>query len=194
MPIWGYHIQGSKIATLPWAWAPLPCPIATAVTAPMLPSVRARARIPRTTRARADLGGLRCADNLRCAPPTGPLEGVPFDNELRISMGEGPLIDDIDFGSSKTEKLLLSRLLDMTFGLIQASFHAPARASCSDRVRPNHTRNTSLDSITFNFHPVDALPVTEVTRIWPGRRFIAVRCAFPERVRANCAAPYLTRG
>ena len=88
MPSRGYHIQGSKIATLPWAWAPLPCPIAAAVTAPMLPSVRARARIPRTTRARADLGALRCADNLRCAP----LEGVPFDNELRISMGEGPLL------------------------------------------------------------------------------------------------------
>ena len=70
----------------------LPCPIAAAVAAPMLPSVRARARIPRTTRERTDLGGLRCTDNLRCAPPTGPLEGVPFDNELRISMGEGPLL------------------------------------------------------------------------------------------------------
>ena len=68
------------------------CAIVPTATAVRLPSARARTRIPRSTRARADLGDLRCADNLRCVPPTGPLEGVPCHNELRISMGEGPLL------------------------------------------------------------------------------------------------------
>jgi hypothetical protein len=60
----------------------------------------ARTRIPRIARARADLGDLRCADNLRCAPPAGPLVDVPFHNELRLFIGEGPLFGDLDFGSS----------------------------------------------------------------------------------------------
>ena len=87
----GYHIQWLLTATPRWEW-PVECPIDAAATAARLPRARARTRIPRSTRARADLGDLRCADNLRCAPPTGPLEGVPCHNELRISMGEGPLL------------------------------------------------------------------------------------------------------
>ena len=108
-------------ATLPWEWA-LVCPIAAAAAPPALPSVRATARMPSTSRARADLGGLRCADNLRCAPLSGLLEGVPFHNEVRVSMGEGPLIDDMDIGSSRTEKLLLRRLRDGPFRLIRGKF------------------------------------------------------------------------
>jgi hypothetical protein len=69
-----------------------PCPMAAAATAPRVPKARTKTRIPRNNRARADLRDLRCADNLRCAPPTGALEGVPCHNELRISMGEGPLL------------------------------------------------------------------------------------------------------
>lgn len=85
-----YQIQCLATAIPPWEW-PM-CAIVPTVTAVRLPSARARTRIPRSTRARGDLGDLRCADNLRCAPPTGPLEGVPCHNELRISMGEGPLL------------------------------------------------------------------------------------------------------
>lgn len=70
----------------------MPCTIVAIAIAAKPPIARARTRIPRNTRARADLGDLRCADNLRCVPPTGPLEGVPCHNELRISMGEGPLL------------------------------------------------------------------------------------------------------
>ena len=102
-PAWvigGYHIQWWLMATPPWLWLwPLPaCPIVAAATAPKLPSARARTRIPRIARARADLGDLRCADNLRCAPPAGPLVDVPFHNELRLFIGEGPLFGDIDMG------------------------------------------------------------------------------------------------
>ena len=99
----GYHIQWFTMATLPWLW-PLPaCPIDATARQPKLPSARARMRIPRIARARADLGDLRCADNLRCAPPAGPLVDVPFHNELRLFIGEGPLFGDIDIGSSRTE-------------------------------------------------------------------------------------------
>jgi hypothetical protein len=84
---------------LPWAW-PMLCVIDAAATAPRMPSARAKARIPRIARARADLGDLRCADNLRCAPPAGPLVDVPFHNELRLFIGEGPLLGDLDIGSS----------------------------------------------------------------------------------------------
>src|SRR5262245_57997571 len=84
-------------ATLPWEW-PVACAIDATVRAPRMPSARARTRIPRIARARADLGDLRCADNLRCAPPDGPLVDVPFHNELRLFIGEGPLFGDIDSG------------------------------------------------------------------------------------------------
>ena len=133
-PAWvigGYHIQWWLMATPPWLWLwPLPaCPIVAAATAPKLPSARARTRIPRIARARADLGDLRCADNLRCAPPAGPLVDVPFHNELRLFIGEGPLLGDMDIGSSKTQKLLLCRCPDMAFGRSQASVPDPVRAS-----------------------------------------------------------------
>jgi len=47
---------------------------------------------------------------------------VPFHNELRLFIGEGPLIGDIDIGSSRTENLLLYQRRDMIFGLIQGKF------------------------------------------------------------------------
>ena len=87
----------------------------------------AKSRIPRIARARADLGDLRCADNLRCAPPAGPLVDVPFHNDLRLFIGEGPLIGDMDIGSSRTPKLLLWRRRDMAFGGSQAG--VPPRPS-----------------------------------------------------------------
>ena len=154
------------MATLPWEWPLLPCPIVAAAIAPRLPRVRARARMPRIMRARADLGDLRCADNLRCAPPVGPLVGVLVHNELRVSIGEGPLIDDMGFGSSKREKLLLCGHRDMTFGPIQASFSAHARASCSDRISPRHSRNTSLRRYRSSLIPLDPPPAAGATRIW----------------------------
>ena len=101
-------------------------------------------RIPRIARARADLGDLRCADNLRCAPPAGPLVDVPFHNELRLFIGEGPLFGDIDIGSSRTKKLLLYGRRDMTFGPIQAGSRARAHASCAGVRGQRHLRNTSL--------------------------------------------------
>jgi hypothetical protein len=119
--IGGYHIQWRVMATFPYVW-PMLCAIDAAATAPSMPSARARMRIPRIARARADLGDLRCADNLRCAPPAGSLVDVPFHNELRLFIGEGPLIGDVDIGSSRTENLLLYQRRDMTFGLIQGKF------------------------------------------------------------------------
>ena len=143
-----HHIQGLLPAALLWEWVPLlppACPIA-ATTPPKLPSARARTRIPRTTRVRTGLGDLRCADNLRCAPPAGPLEGVPFHNEVRVSIGEGPLIDDMDIGSSRTEKLLLCGCRYLAFELSAATSPAHARAACPHRVSRSHTSNTSIDS------------------------------------------------
>src|SRR5262249_60250063 len=96
------------------------------VRAPRMPSARARTRIPRLARARADLRDLRCADNLRCAPPAGSLVDVPCHNELRLFIGEGPLFGDVDIGSSKREKVLIYRPREMTFGLIGSSFPALA--------------------------------------------------------------------
>lgn len=130
-------------ATLLWEWA-LVCPIAVAAAPPALPSARARARMPSTSRARADLGGLRCADNLRCAPLSGPLEGVPFHNEVRVSMGEGPLIDDMDIGSSRTEKLLLRRYLYGAFGPIAGKFFRTCPCKLLRQGQRCHMRNISL--------------------------------------------------
>ena len=76
------------------------CPIDATARPLKQPRARARTRIPRIARARAGLGDLRCADNLRCAPPAGPLVDVPFHNELRLFIGEGPLFGDLDIGSS----------------------------------------------------------------------------------------------
>jgi len=118
-------------AILPWWWLLPACPIDATATPPRLASARAKIRIPRIARARADLGDLRCADNLRCAPPAGSLVDVPFHNELRLFIGEGPLFGDMNIGSSTTEKLLPYRCPDVTFGPIQASFHARAHASCA---------------------------------------------------------------
>ena len=101
-------------------------------------------RLPRIARARADLGDLRCADNLRCAPPAGPLVDVPFHNELRLFIGEGPLFGDIDIGSSRTKKLLLYGRRDMTFGPIQAGSRARGHASCAGVRGQRHLRNASL--------------------------------------------------
>jgi hypothetical protein len=155
--------------------------------------VRARARIARITRVRADLGALRCADNLRCAPPTGLLVGVPFHNELRVSIG-GPLVDDMGIGSSRRQKLLLRGLRDMTFRPIQARFSAHARASCSDRIREYHSDNTSNEKLSIF--------LSVLTAHWPQRPrrcsfahvYLPVGLAFHERVHENCAAPRLTRG
>ena len=131
-PAWvirGYHIQGWLTAALLWLWLPPVCPIDATARPPRLPSAKARTRIPRIARARADLGDLRCADNLRCAPPAGPLVDVPFHNELRLFIGEGPLLGDMDIGSSRTPKLLLCRRPDMAFGRSQASVPAPVPGS-----------------------------------------------------------------
>jgi len=131
-PAWlirGYHIQGWLTATPLW-WCPPPeCPIDATAKPPRLPSAKARMRIPRIARARADLGDLRCADNLRRAPPAGPLVDVPFHNELRLFIGEGPLLGDMDIGSSRTQKLLHCRRRDMAFGGSPASVPAPVRVS-----------------------------------------------------------------
>jgi hypothetical protein len=143
-------------------------------------------RIPRIARARADLGDLRCADNLRCAPPAGPLVDVPFHNELRLFIGEGPLFDDIDIGSSTTENLLLSRRPDLALGLIQATL--PARAPCKflDAIGRSHSGNASHDG--NDSHSI--LSSASQSRMPRGHSlsgtFIAVGRAFHERVRANC--------
>ena len=68
---------------------------------------------------------------------------VPFHNELRLFIGEGPLFGDMDIGSSRTENLLLYLRRDMTFGRIQVSF----RTSPCDLLRRADTvtpRNTGL--------------------------------------------------
>jgi hypothetical protein len=101
------------------------CPIDATARPPRLPSAKASTRIPRIARARADLGDPRCAENLRCAPPAGPLVDVPFHNELRLFIGEGPLLGDMDIGSSRTQKLLLRRCRDMAFRRTQGSVLAP---------------------------------------------------------------------
>ena len=172
-----------------WTWPVPPCPGDAAASAARPPNARTRMRIPRTARARTDLGDLRCADNLRCAPPTGPLEGVPRHNELRISIGGGPLLTTWTSGP----------LGDRSYSSAGAGIWPLGNSGRVSRTCPG---TCPTDKHAANVTPARAEPaltcipacsaVTLVTAIGFGGRLLDRRPAFFERVHANCAAPSLS--
>ena len=116
---------------------------------------------------------------------------VPFHNELRLFIGEGPLLGDMDIGSSRRLKLLLCRRRDMAFGRSQAGVPVPVWASYAAK-QPGTTCVTLVPEPIARHSPLMVLAGYERHENLAGtgvlREFIASRCAFHERLYANCAA------